>query len=72
MGFGGFAEALALNKKEFKKMKITDEFIERLKLQRNLQSVISNSVVLARTLQKLQKAVDEIQLKVGVPRGNDE
>ena len=53
-------------------MKITDEFIKQLNGQRNLQSVITNSAIIARCIQELQQAVDEVKLKVGLPRGNDE
>lgn len=54
-------------------MKITDEFIEHLKQQRNLQSCVTHSAILARTLQELQQDIDEIQLKLGIaPRGDDE
>jgi hypothetical protein len=53
-------------------MEITDEFIERLKEQRNLQSCVTNAAILARTIQELQQDIDEIKLKLGIPRGNDE
>ena len=61
-----------LLKGENNQMKITDEFIKQLTQQRNLQSCITNTVVLARSIQKLQRNIDEIKLKIGIPRGNDE
>ena len=36
-------------------MRINDEFIERLKEQRNLQSCVTNSAILARSIQQLQQ-----------------
>lgn len=53
-------------------MKIDQAFIDRLKEQRNLQSCVNNAAVLAQCIRELQRAVTELQLKVGIPRGADE
>ena len=52
-------------------MKITEEFISRIHEGRNLQSCITNAGILARCVQEVQQAIDEIKQKVGLPRGND-
>jgi hypothetical protein len=53
-------------------MKISKEFIDKMALGRNLQSCVTHSVILAKAIQELQIAVDEIKLAIGLPRGDDE
>jgi hypothetical protein len=52
-------------------MRITNEFIEKLKEQRNLQSIITNSSILARTIQELQADMAEAKLRLGMPDKNE-
>jgi hypothetical protein len=49
-------------------MKITDEFLEQVSMQRNLLSCIKNLVVLAKCIEELQGCIDELCLKTGLPR----
>ena len=49
-------------------MKITKNFIDQIGLQRNLLSCIKHMVLLAQSIRELQACIDEIQLKVGIPR----
>ena len=53
-------------------MKITNEFLEKMALQRNLQSAIIHNVILAECIRDLQKDIDQIKLKVGIPRSHDD
>jgi hypothetical protein len=62
-----------LTKGENDRMKITSEFLEKMALQRNLQSAITHNVILAECIRDIQKDIDIIKLKVGIPRTyNDE
>ena len=53
-------------------MKITNEYIEQLKSQRNLQSCVTNLAILARTIQELQNDMEEARLRLGMPDKEDE
>jgi hypothetical protein len=49
-------------------MRIDNKFLEQISMQRNLLSCITNLVILAECIEELQRSIDEIQLKVGIPR----
>jgi hypothetical protein len=49
-------------------MKITSKVLERISMERNLLSCIKNLVILAECIKELQRSIDEIQLRVGIPR----
>ena len=53
-------------------MKITSEFIQQLKEQRNLQSCINNLAILASCIRELQVEMDEAKLRLGMPDKADE
>jgi hypothetical protein len=49
-------------------MRIDDKFLDKLAMERNLLSCIKNMLRLAESVQEIQDCIDEIQLKVGIPR----
>jgi hypothetical protein len=49
-------------------MKITQEFIDNVAMQRNLLSAIKNMVFLAKAMREIQESINELQQKVGIPR----
>ena len=53
-------------------MRITDEFLEKLSLQRNLQSCVTNSFILGEAIRDLQEAVAQIQKHLGIEAKSDE
>ena len=54
-------------------MRITSEFIQQLKEQRNLQSCINNSAILAQCIRELQGMMEAVKLRLGLPdKANEE
>ena len=49
-------------------MRIDNNFLDKMAMERNLLSCIKNLVVLGECIKELQRSINEIQLKVGIPR----
>jgi hypothetical protein len=52
-------------------MKITDEFIQKMQQQRNLQSCVTHAVILAQCVRELQADMAEAKLRLGMPDKNE-